>query len=108
MSAKPKDVGSSLALDQIFCACFFGFVRLFFAIFLNVFIGSSLQFFLIFCQDLGKSLSMILPRYCQELQDVRVRSYQESHVPKKKFNAKSYLARKKSGRKSFHSMSKKR
>ena len=31
MSAKQKDVGSSLALDQIFCACYFGFVRLFFA-----------------------------------------------------------------------------
>ena len=41
-----------------------------------------------------------MPRYCQELQDVMVRSYQESHVPKKKFNAKSYLARKKSERKS--------
>ena len=30
MSAKLKDMGSSLNLDQIFCACTFGFVRLFF------------------------------------------------------------------------------
>ena len=29
MSAKQKDVGSSLTLDQLFCACNFGFVRLF-------------------------------------------------------------------------------
>ena len=28
-------------------------------------------------QDLGKILAKILPRYCQELQDVMVRSYQE-------------------------------
>ena len=33
-------------------------------------------------------------RYCQELQDVMVRSYQESHVPKKNFVVKIYLARK--------------
>ena len=37
------------------------------------------------CQDLGKILAKILPRYWQELQDVMVRSYQESHVPKKTF-----------------------
>ena len=37
------------------------------------------------CQDLGKILAKILPRYWQELQDVMVRSYQESHVPKKIF-----------------------
>ena len=46
------------------------------------------------CQDLGKILAKILPRYCQELQDVMVRSYQESHVPKNNFIGKSYLARK--------------
>ena len=45
-------------------------------------------------QDLGKILAKILPRYCQELQDVMVRSYQESHVPKKNFIVKSYLGRK--------------
>ena len=43
------------------------------------------------CQDLGKTLAKILPRYWQELQDVMVRSYQESHVPKKTFIVKSYL-----------------
>ena len=52
------------------------------------------------CQDLGKILAKILPRYWQELQDVMVRSYQESHVPKKTFIVKSYLERKKSERKS--------
>ena len=52
------------------------------------------------CQDLGNILANILRRYCQELQVVMVRSYQESHVPKKNFIAKSYLARKKSERKS--------
>ena len=52
------------------------------------------------CQDLGKILAKILPRYWQELQDVMVRSYQESHVSKKTFIVKSYLERKKSGRKS--------
>ena len=41
------------------------------------------------CQDLGKILAKILPRYCQELQDVMVKSYQESHVPKKNFIEKS-------------------
>ena len=46
------------------------------------------------CQDLGKILAKILARYCQELQDVMVRSYQESHVPKKNFIVKSYLGRK--------------
>ena len=46
-------------------------------------------------QDLEKILAKILPRYCQELQDIMVRSYQESHVPKQNFNEKSYLARKK-------------
>ena len=51
------------------------------------------------CQDLGKILAKILPRYWQELQDVMVRSYQESHVPKKTI-VKSYLERKKSERKS--------
>ena len=35
------------------------------------------------CQNLGKILAKILSRYWQELQDVMVRSYQESHVPKK-------------------------
>ena len=37
------------------------------------------------CQDLGKILAKILPRYWQELQGVMVRSYQESHVSKKTF-----------------------
>ena len=48
------------------------------------------------CQDLGKIIAKILPRYCQELQDVMLRSYQESHVPvpKKTFIVKSYLERK--------------
>ena len=45
------------------------------------------------CQDLGKILAKILPRYCQKLQDVMVRFYQESHVPKK-FFVKSCLGRK--------------
>ena len=35
-----------------------------------------------------------MPRYCQELQDVIERSYQESHVPKKNFIVKSYLGKK--------------
>ena len=35
-------------------------------------------------------LAKILPRYCQELQGVMVRSYQESHVAKKIFIVKSY------------------
>ena len=46
------------------------------------------------CQDLGKILAKILPRYWQELQDVMVRSYQEIHVPKKTFFVKSSLAKK--------------
>ena len=46
------------------------------------------------CQDLGKILAKILSGYCQELQDVMVRSYQESHFPKKHFIVKSYLGRK--------------
>ena len=50
------------------------------------------------CQDLGKILAKFLPRHWQELQDLRVRSYQESHVPKKTFIVKSYLERNKSGR----------
>ena len=44
--------------------------------------------------DLGQILAKILPRFCQELQDVMVRSYQESHVPKENFIGKSYLGRK--------------
>ena len=51
-------------------------------------------------QGLGKILAKIFPRYCQEFQDVMVRSYQESHVPKKTFIVKSFLARKNSERKS--------
>ena len=43
---------------------------------------------------LEKILAKILPRYWQELQDVMVRSYQESHVSKKTFIVKSYLERK--------------
>ena len=43
------------------------------------------------CQDLGKILAKILPRYWQKLQDVMVRSYQESHVSKKTFIIKSNL-----------------
>ena len=46
------------------------------------------------CQDLGKILAKILPRYCRKLQDVMVRSYQENHVPTKNFIVKSYLDRK--------------
>ena len=45
------------------------------------------------CPGLGKILADILSRYWQELQDVMVRSYQESHVPKKPFIVKSYLER---------------
>ena len=52
------------------------------------------------CQDLGKILAKILPRYWQELQDVMVGSYQERKVPKKTFIVKSYLERKKSEKKS--------
>ena len=39
-------------------------------------------------------LAKILPRDSQELQDVMVRSYEESHVPKKNFIVKCYLGRK--------------
>ena len=35
------------------------------------------------CQDLEKIIAKILPRYYQESQYVMVRSYQESHIPKK-------------------------
>ena len=45
-------------------------------------------------QDLVKILAKIVTRYCQELQDAMVRSYQESHVSKKTFIVKSYLERK--------------
>ena len=51
------------------------------------------------CQDLGKILAKILPRYCQNLQDVMVRFYQESHVPKK-FFCKILFGQKRSERKS--------
>ena len=46
------------------------------------------------CQDCGKILAKIVTRYCQELQDAMVRSYQESHVSKKTFIVKSYWERK--------------
>ena len=36
----------------------------------------------------------MVPRYCQELQDVMVRSYQEIHVSKKNFTKKPIMARK--------------
>ena len=46
MSAKQEDVGSSPVHDQnFFVQVFFGLVGLFFAIFLNVSIGSPLHFF---------------------------------------------------------------
>ena len=35
-----------------------------------------------------------MTRYCQELQDAMVRSYQESHVSKKNFTKKPNMARK--------------
>ena len=38
-----------------------------------------------------KILAKIVTRYCQELQDAMLRSYQESHVSKKTFIVKSYL-----------------
>ena len=41
-------------------------------------------------------LAKILPRYWQELQDVMVRSYQESHVPKKTFYCKILFGQQKS------------
>ena len=46
------------------------------------------------CQDLGKILAKIVTRYCQELQDAMVRSYQESHVSKKNLTKKPNKARK--------------
>ena len=46
------------------------------------------------CQDLGKILAKIVTRYCQELQDAMVRSYQESHVSKKNLTKKPNMARK--------------
>ena len=46
------------------------------------------------CQDLGKFLAEIVTRYCQELQDAMVRSYQESHVSKKNLTKKPNMARK--------------
>ena len=48
----------------------------------------------------GRPSMDILVRSWQELQDVMVGSYQESHVSKKTFIVKSYLERKKSERKS--------
>ena len=45
-------------------------------------------------QDLGKILAKIVIRYCQELQDAMVRSYQESHVSKKNLTKKPNMARK--------------
>ena len=45
-------------------------------------------------QDLGKFLAKIVTRYCQELQDAMVRSYQESHVSKKNLTKKPNMARK--------------
>ena len=45
-------------------------------------------------QDLGKILAKIVTRYCQELQDAMVRSYQESHVSKKNLTKKPNMARK--------------
>ena len=47
------------------------------------------------CQDFGKILAKVVTKYCQELQDAMVRSYQESHVSKKNLTEKSYLERKK-------------
>ena len=46
------------------------------------------------CQVLGKILAKIVTRYCQELQDAMVRSYQESHVSKKNRTKKPNMARK--------------
>ena len=44
--------------------------------------------------DLGKKLAKIVTRYCQELQDAMVRSYQERHVSKKNLTKKPNMARK--------------
>ena len=46
------------------------------------------------CQDLAKISAKIVTRYCQELQDAMVRSYQESHVSKKNLTKKPNMARK--------------
>ena len=43
---------------------------------------------------LAKILAKIVTRYCQELQDAMVRSYQESHVSKKNPTKKPNMARK--------------
>ena len=45
-------------------------------------------------QDLGTILAKSLSRSCHGIHFAMVRSYQESHVPKKNFIVKSYLARK--------------
>ena len=45
-------------------------------------------------QDLGTILAKIVSRSCHGVQFAIVRSYQESHVLKKNFIVKSYLARK--------------
>ena len=49
-------------------------------------------------QDLGTVLVKILSRSCHGLHFAMMRSYQESHVPKKSFILKSYLARNNQGR----------
>ena len=46
------------------------------------------------CQDLRTILAKILSRSCHGTHFAMVRSYRESHVPKKNFIVKSYLARK--------------
>ena len=46
-------------------------------------------------KDLGTILSKILSRSCHGIHFAMVRSYRESHVPKKTFIVMSYLARKK-------------
>ena len=58
MSAKQKDVGSSLTLGQIFCACNFGFVSLFFANFLMSPKGPPFNFFDSLQQN-GRSIQKI-------------------------------------------------
>ena len=45
-------------------------------------------------QDLGTILAKILTRSCHGILFAMVRSYQQSHIPKKKFIVKSYLVRK--------------
>ena len=57
ISAKQKDVGSNLTLYQFFCACNFGFVRLFFAIFLLSTKGPHFNFFDILQQN-GRSKNL--------------------------------------------------